>query len=367
MAMPFPLRSLVTDLEIRADVALGALEGAPELSGRTKDARERIQHFKNAACKLLEEDIDQARDQVYPAYADLTQSLYETQTFELPFLLHHDRAAERATRLCTALLKNIKWPYDQLLVSTFSTEYYSTFAAWRVIAAPIGEERRLLGIPDLCHELGHTVFANHAKVLAGNMLNDLAAHLQSYKGIEHKFMTDVDDVDDVYYSWQRSWLQEFICDLIATYMVGPAFPRQHVRLRAMRQPPWTVYQCDLDKDHPADNARMEACLHLIDDAGFGSEADELRGMWKEMIIDERRPIEYEVFYPSQLLLQLVRLVVEGCKKRGLRPYDPEADPDFDIPRLTNVAWDHFEREPDSYRQWEEESVARLWAEWGLSD
>ena len=365
--MPFPLRSLVTDLEIRADMALEALEGAPDLSGRTNEARKRIRLTRNAARQLLEEDIEQARGRVYLAYADLTHSLYETQTFELPFLVHHDRAAERATRLCTALLKNIKWPYEPLLVSTISTEYYSTFAPWRVIAAPIGEERRLLGIPDLCHELGHTVFAELSKVLAGNLLKDLKSHLRSYIGLEQEFLPKVEDINDVYYCWQKSWLQEFICDLIATYLVGPAFPRQHARLRAMRQPKWTVYLCDLDKDHPADNARMEACLHLIDDAGFGVEAEELRGMWKEMVTDHKREIEYEVFYPSNLLLQLVPLVVEGCKKRGLRPYDPDADPDFDIPRLTNVAWERFEREPNTYRQWEEEAVGRLWSEWRLSD
>lgn len=360
--MRLSLRTLLTDLEIRADVALAALDDAPPLDGRTDAARDNIEHTRNEARRLLKRDLDTSS---YPAYRELTQNLFEIETFELPFLLHHGKAATRATKLCSVLLEGIRWPYEPMLVSTFSTRYYSTYADRKVIALPAGEERRLLGVPDLCHELGHTVYSNASTVLVGDFLQDLRAHLRASRYAMPELTSDF---TNVYFSWLESWLQEFVCDLVATYLVGPAFPRQHARLRAMRQPPSPVYEAELDASHPADHARMQACLHLIDASGFDSQAAEVRDVWNEILdaSGQEKPDEYELFYPPSLLWRLVDTVTAGCKELELRPYDVEADAQTDIPRLANEAWERLEREPEEYASWEQETLSGLWENWGLA-
>jgi hypothetical protein len=363
------LRSLVVDLEIRAHNALKALESAPTLNGRSADAAANIAHTAGEAKRLLSEDLDEASEKFYPTYRALTQALFERETFELPFLIHHDQAAVRATRLCSELLANVNWPYAPLLVSTFSTQYYWTLPDWRVVALPCGEQNRLLGIADLCHELGHTVYARADERLAGDFLNELKRHLRKAV-MTAKAPEGFDPVDyftDVIFAWQEAWLQEFVCDLIATYLVGPAFPRQHARLRAMTQPPSPMFELKLHASHPADDARMQACLMLIGDAGFQDQANELQALWGEMATasGDGKPELYEVIYPPELLQHLVRTVVVGCKDLGLRAYNPDLDPRSDIPRLTNDAWDRVQAFPEDYAAWEQQTLNDLWSLWDV--
>lgn len=367
--MRLSLRSLVVDLEIRAHNALKALESAPALDGRSADAAANIAHTAGEAKLLLGEDLDGDSETFYPTYRRLTQALFERETFELPFLIYHDQAAGRATRLCSELLANINWPYDPLLVSTFSTQYYSTLPHWSVVALPCGEQNRLLGIPDLCHELGHTVYAREDERLAGNFLNELKGHLREAvrtTAPPEGFEPD-DYFTDVIFAWQEGWLQEFVCDLIATYLVGPAFPRQHARLRAMTQPPSPMFELKLLAWHPADDARMQACLLLLDAAGFAEQAKALRALWGEMATasGDGKPELYEVVYPEELLQHLVQTVVVACRDLGLRAYDPGLDPQSDIPRLANDAWDRLQASPEEYESWEQQTLKSLWARWGV--
>jgi hypothetical protein len=363
------LVSLVSDLEIRAALALEALGDAPELNGRTRSAAHSVQHIGSEARRLLDEDLVGEPDGFYDEYRDLTSGLFERESWELPFLLHHDLAAIRATRLCGELLKNVAWPYDPILVSTFSTEYYWTHPTWSVIAIPSGEERRLLGVPDLCHELGHTVYARDDKQLVGDFILHLAAALRAEidPDAPRKAPRSHVTLTGVFSTWTGGWLQEFTCDLVATYLIGPAYPRQHARLRAMSQPPTSHFSLSSGNSHPADHARMRASLDVLSILGFDAEAAIVSDVWNEMLdaAKEKPPDEFDLFYPPPLLKLLAERVTSGCRNLGLRPYDPDADPRADIPRLTNNAWEQFTENPESFKAWEEKELNRLWADWGV--
>lgn len=368
--MRLSLRTLVTDLEIRARVAQEALEATPGVGDRTTDAISRVSHIRAEARRLLAENLDEAPESFYPTYQSLTRSLFEREACEFPFLLHHDTSAKRATKLCEVLLETVGWPYKPMLLATFSSQYYWTLPDWRVIALPCGEERRLLGLGDLCHELGHTVYARADEKLVGEFAVSLGAHLQQQ--INHVIApagrNPHDFLTDVFYSWQDTWLQEFVCDGIGTYLVGPAFPRQHARLRAMAQPLAPIYELKPGSSHPADDARMQVCLAHLRQFGFSEEVRRLTEIWEEIVhaSGETRPENYEIFYPMALLEQLAQAVAEGCVTLGLRPYDPDADPDTDLARIANESWRKLEEEPDEYGAWEEATLARLWSAWGVA-
>lgn len=367
--MRLSLISLVTDLRIRSDLAHAAVSAAPSLGGRRQETLTALAHTRSEAERLLGEDLTGSPDQFYAEYRALTRSLYERERCELAFIIHRELAAERATRLCAELLDDVSWPERAPLVSTFSTNYFWTVPKWRVIALPCGEERRLLGVPDLCHELGHALFSGEAKRLVADFPIELSAEIRG--------STDpaalagdprsVENLTQILYTWIDTWLQEFACDLIATYMVGPAFARQHARLRAMSQPRSPHYWLGPTSSHPADEARMKVCLAALGQLGFQAEAAGIDAIWSEILTAEeaQRPAEFDLYHPPAMLERLAELVIAGCRDLGLRVYDPAADPDADIPRLINEAWRRFDSEPDSYAVWEAEAFTRLWSEWGL--
>lgn len=363
------LRTLVTDLEIRARLASETLRSGPPLGGRSADAAAQIDLVAAEAHRLLGLDLEGEADAIYPIYQTLTRTLFVRESFELPFLVLHDRPAARAMALCSALLGDIKWPYDPIVVATFSTGYYWTIADLRVIAIPCGEEKRLLGVPDLCHELGHTVYAQDDILLVGDFMLELQRHLQGAvePGATGGGPGTQEWLTAVFQIWGEGWLQEFVCDLIATYLVGPAFLRQHIRLRAMTQPESTFYSLDLRATHPADDARMRACLKLLERRGFETEATALGFVWTEMITSsgETAGPGYDDAYPESLLVDLARRVDEGCEKLNLRAYDPSMDPDVDIPKLANEAYRRLIVDPPAYFAWEKATLADRWKAWGV--
>jgi hypothetical protein len=363
------LISLITDLRIRADLAHEAVSATPPLAGRRQDALTALAHIRSEAERLLGEDLNGSPDHFYGEYRALTSLLYERERFELAFITRREVSDERATRLCAELLGDVSWADPAPLVSTFSTNYFWTVPTWRVIAMPCGEERRLLGLPDLCHELGHALFSREARRLVAEFPIELSAEIRGAvdPAAAASDPRSPERLTEVLYTWIDSWLQEFACDLIATYMVGPAFPHQHARLRAMSQPRSPHYWLGPTSSHPADEARMKVCLAALGQLGFAAEATEIEAIWTEILTAEeaQRPAEFDLYHPPAMLERLAELVIAGCRGLGLRAYDPAADPEADIPRLINEAWRRFRSEPDSYAAWEAAAVSRLWSEWGL--
>lgn len=367
--MKLSLQALVADLQIRAEIARRSLEAAPDVPQRRTDALASVNYIATETAHLLGEDLDGSPTVHYRTYQTLTRMLYERETLELPFLLHFDEGSRKATRLCEALLDNISWPYEPMLVGTISSQYYWTLPYWRIIAAPSNEEKRLLGLGDLCHELGHTAYTIDDRKMVDDFPIALGQHLQEHLDSPH--IPDGRDSNDyltqVFYRWQESWLQEFVCDLIASYLVGPAFLRQHARLRAMAQPNSPIFSVKLKPSHPADQARATACLIQLRQLRFEDHAERLQDVWGELVTNsgEARPGLYDVLYPEGLLELLAQSVIDGCRSVGLRPYDPDADPATDIPRLVNEAWAVLEAAPGDYRKWEEAALKDLWKNWGV--
>lgn len=363
------LRALLTDLEIRARLGAEALRDAPAAGGRSSSLASKMDYIAGEARQLLEADLEGAPESFYPNYQSLSATLFEHETFEVPFMVLHDRAAERATRLCAELLADVRWPYESILVSPFSTQYYWTIAPRRVIAIPCGEERRLLGVPDLCHEIGHSVYWRADRELVGDFPRVLRDHLGAALDPQAQppDWSSRPRLTEVFLTWAEAWLQEFVCDLVATYLLGPAYLWQHARLRTLAAPSSSLFALELGASHPADDARMRACLALLRRSGSEAEASEIEARWAEVIAlaGESAPPGYEVAYGESLLGELVERVIAGCGGIGLRALDPYAEPGEDLPQLVNEAWRRLLAEPEAYEEWERSTLADLWSGWGL--
>lgn len=168
-------------------------------------------------------------------------------------------------------------------------------------------------------------------------------------------------------SW-RGWIQEFVCDAFATYLTGPAFALQNLRLCCVREFLPDVYEIPYGRDHPADDARMQIVLHVLRLLGLEEDATSIGERWQEMlnVIEATPGSDYVLIYPEELLEITARNVVAGCEQLGLRAYSPSIDQECDVARLANEAWRQLLAEPESYAAWERQAAASCRATWGSS-
>jgi hypothetical protein len=170
--------------------------------------------------------------------------------------------------------------------------------------------------------------------------------------------------DLLFAQWYDAWLREFIADMVATYLVGPAFGWQQVRLCADRSQ--NAYHPALGEaaEHPADEARLRGVLAVLELMGGPEVAARIGALWHEYVVvsGETRPADYEVCYPQMLIESLARHTVEGCQALGLRGFGPILHPPKtnDIPALLGEAWERFLTDRQSYADWEHDRLQVLW-------
>lgn len=136
------------------------------------------------------------------------------------------RERSRLTRLCHRLAEQVRWPLPAPLVTAISSQYYWTQPVFNVICVPTAEETTLLGLPDLCHELAHVLFLHHETILLGDFIQLLAAYIaQERQQVDaHQRPPEYRALYDYLFTqWRDAWVQEFVSDMVATYLVGLAF------------------------------------------------------------------------------------------------------------------------------------------------
>jgi len=352
---------LAADLEIRAETLMAALPESVDgpLAERMRDLRPRVGLLLEETRVLQRSslaDPGEAQSNLR-AFQMISRELRLIEQHDAPFVTRFSDADRALTLFSWAFLANIGWPFTRPLVATFSHEYYWVLPRQALIGVPVNEDQRLLGLVDLCHELGHIAFLADAAAFHGNVLSEVKAWAVSHRRSRDPTSTFDDTfLADVVTSW-RLWLQEFVCDAIATYLVGPAYGWQHLRLTCVEGDHAMMHQVPLDgEEHPADEARMRvilATLALLNDA---AQADAIRSHWLGLaaFADPPEP-GYEVAYPDALLSAVAETVIMACEEKGLRRYGLASD-SCDLAVVANEAWRRLRADPSSYKDWERMTI-----------
>jgi hypothetical protein len=305
---------------------------------------------------------------LYQRWNELTSFV---ESYTLPYIERYAEPDQRLTWLCRRLAEQVHWPTPLPLIAAFSNQYYWTVPDLNLICAPATEGMTLLGLPDLCHELGH-ILLHHEARFTGDFIRELAAYIAheqrrvaaQQRPPEYQRLYDL-----LFAQWHDAWLQEFVADMVATYLVGAAFGWQHVRLCAGRSQ--DAYHPALGEasEHPADEARLRGVLAVLERLGAQEVGNEIDGLWHDYLAvsGETKPADYEVCYPQGLIDSLARHTVEGCRALGLRGFEqivepPKAD---NIPSLLGEAWKRFLADPRTYADWECEQLQVLWQDSGF--
>jgi hypothetical protein len=303
------------------------------------------------------------------AYDDLSKRIGFCERFVLTPVEHHN---SRLTRVCQALTKEIRWPDDlgSSLVGAYADSEdgsYWTIASLRVVGAPVGEAACLLGLPDLCHELGHHLAEAHRDDLTGEFDRLFAQHKAEMEELLapqlHKWGVMLDQLVE---RWSKRWVYEFLADIIGAHLAGPEFGWQHIRLCASnpRLAGSDEFSVLIAESHPHDDVRMFAIAQALRSMGCVEEAEELDRMWHEYLETAMgaRVRGHRFLYPDDLILELVRSTLEGCRRLGIRRFDEEGTADGSgIVPLMRDAWRRFRDDPSGYSVWERGQLDALWA------
>jgi hypothetical protein len=291
----------------------------------------------------------------------------------LPFIERYGEADRRLTRFCRRIVEQAGWPLPPPLVAALSSQYYSTVVEFNLISAPAAAGTTLLDLPDLCHELGHILLLHHEAMLVGEFVQELADYIDreqrrvddQQRPPEYRQLYDL-----LFAQWRDKWLREFVADMVATYLAGPAFGWQHVRLCAGTSR--TAYHPALGEtaEHPADEARLRGILAVSDQMGMAEACARIRVLWEQYLAvsGDAEPPEYAACYPQALVDSLASRTIEACRQIGLHGFDQLGDPPESgaIASILREAWERFVSDPEAYARWERERLKALWQDLGFS-
>lgn len=253
----------------------------------------------------------------------------------------------------------------QPIITTISNSenYYWALPSYDIIAVPVGEERNLLNLPDLYHEMGHLIYNQYDKYLIGDI------RLAITKFYEAQIQRVVDEQRDprlisIFRNkairWSNGWVMEFTCDLIATYLVGPAYAWTNIKLTTLSSGKDWIYKDSAS--HPSDEARMRGVFFMLQLMGYDDDLKNIDAEWKEFLSATKNPIpaNYLDVFPQELIEKLAKSVFEGCKMIDLRSYHEQIK-EFGNPisKILNDAWKELFSNPDNYHVWEKNQINEI--------
>ncbi len=364
------LRGLVIDLTRRCH----ALRQLLERGVYHPDVQERIQELL-AQLSRTQSDIEtlfndpafgsprllpsQLRD-----YKVLARFIYLVESYPVPFIARYNDEDHFLYLLCKKLASQISYPLSLPTVSTSSKEYYWTEPVFNLISIPSLEGSFLLGLPDLCHEMGHITFFNYEERFSQEFLVHLENFVTNAKREIKRAKRPpryLEFYDHMHTLWKDHWLKEFASGLIATYLVGPAYGWTNLSVCCKLSA--DIYTPEDSLTHPSDQSRTRGILAMLKSLGMIREAEEVRKKWDSyaQITGDVEPADYNLLYPNTLIDSLVSRVLEACRSLGLRGYTEQRTSanDINIPLLLNEAWQIFLQRPEGYGNWEDSRIQEL--------
>lgn len=257
------------------------------------------------------------------------------------------------------------------IVSTISNHdyYYWAVPFFEIIALPSGEENSLLNLPDMYHEIGHLLHS----MFNGKSCENASITIDKYFAKE--IVRVIDDgiaahyqpiLEEAKYLWQASWIEEFTCDLVGTYMTGVAYAWTNLKLLSTGHGSTKIYE--YSQSHPADEARMRIIILMLEKLGLGDDKKRVDEAWNVFLKDTEgyKPNDYPLLYPQKLLQLLVDEFFDFYQNADLASY-PELvkSGSLSVASVLNQAWDNAQNSPLIYFDYEIQTIKRLRQEFGF--
>jgi len=258
------------------------------------------------------------------------------------------------------------------IVSTISNHdyYYWAVPYFEIIALPSGEEHSLLNLPDMYHEIGHllhSMFGGKSCELSSGVIDKHFAK-EIVRVIDEGTAVHFQQIlEEAKYLWDASWLEEFTCDLVGTYMTGAAYAWTNMKLLSTGHGSTKIFE--YSSSHPADEARMRIIILMLEKLGLTEDKNKVEAAWKVFLKDTEvfKPNSYPLLYPQKLLQQIVDEFFAFYQNADLASHPELINKGVNsISSLLNNAWTTAQTDPAKYYAYEIDSINGLRVQFGLS-
>ena len=359
------VRGLFTDLHIKIDKMITILNGITmsrriasnfkmETVNLLNDIRAKITTLNNKG--YLNSPVH-TRNMII-SYRSLTNDVMDIELYRyLAIVNYREQVDGNFEELLARIYKEIGSLQTCPFISTFSNSdtYYWAEIGSGMIALPYGEERNILNLSDLYHEIGHFLYDQHNI----DFVADLPARIDAFYKQKHGTFALATDALN---RWETTWMEEFACDLIATFLTGPAYAWTNLKITAASSVLNVFGKPTLKSVHPANEARMRAIFAMLRLTNHNTELAQIESSWEDFLrnIRIKPPVNFYDIYPQDFIDRLAQSVFEGCRNIGLRSYDEQlALPSPAVSLALNEAWHIIHTSPDDFKNWEEGKVAEL--------
>lgn len=300
-------------------------------------------------------------------YNTFHESLLSIELFRYLIIINYGEPEEYFKKKIGRIYQEINCLQKQPIVTTISNSenYYWALPSYDIIAVPAKEEKNLLNLPDIYHEMGHLIYNQHELYLKGNveeLINGFYQDEIQRVITEQRAVKMISFFREKNSSWIDSWIMEFTCDFIATYLVGPAYAWTNLKLSTLSSGKDSLF---LDSpSHPSDEARMRGIFFILRAMGHGDLVDSIEQSWNEFlsVTSNPRPANYHYIYPQPIIEALANNVIAGCQAIDLRDYTEQvrlyANP---ISKILNDSWTILFQDPSAFSAWERERILEIGA------
>lgn len=249
------------------------------------------------------------------------------------------------------------------------------FGVWPIqptlYATPCTSQKGLLNLPIFFHEFGHLLYTFHQ-----SEMNDLINELQAE--IRDLLRPPVERNDQFAQAQERSrnvivdtwyeWAQECFCDAVGLVMGGPSFA--YTFSMYFRVLGWNEYHVPREelahRSHPVTWIRIHLLANRAQRMSYNAVATDLEREWNEIATALEVPEDYNGFYDRTFLPVIQQKLDDMITETEPREFqeseisNQESESTFTSPvALLNAAWQKFRDDPENYREWEEDAIARF--------
>lgn len=290
------------------------------------------------------------------------QEVQLAEHFALPHLERFNQHDADLSALAAKMIQQCGLPLRPPLVTASSTQHYWTNPGFYLISVPAGETGSLLGLSDLAHELGHILMRTEPLLPDGVAMAVNEWFDDAARDARTQDVARADQLEITGRQWTDDWMEEFVCDVLATYVAGRSFGFQHIRLCALLGADLCSPILGQAATHPADEARMRLILATLTASAPPEDTVSVKDLWDRFTAHQPPSglLEYQICYPDALLELVATEVVGACRSLGIVDSNTTRAQSGSVTQVLDDAWTRFFADSGAFVAWETANLAALY-------
>lgn len=366
------IKGLYHDLDCRVQRMLAILNGKhyhddiqKAFVPKTIEYLDELRGLLQAKISGVDLDIDILANNNLYEFNELNELFQTIELYRFEVIANYDEPEIYFNKKVARIYNEIRHLSIPPIITTISNSenYYWAHPVFEIIALPYGEENNLLNLPDLYHEIGHLICKQYPNIVKAKFSPILQQYFdaeidRSYDEKTHEHY--VPFLQNKHNRWEEYWIEEFTCDMIATYLCGPAFAWANMKMSALSNGSNAIFADS--PSHPSDEARMRAVFLMLNKIGYEQDCEAIKESWEQFLTHTNNPKhpDYKYIFPETLLDALTDIVFDYCRGIDLATYDEQiAAHQNPVSKIVNNAWQNLFDNPNDFERLQREMIDEI--------